>query len=134
MNENQTAIDAIIARKETVEVHGHTLVLALPSAEDIAAVRSLASQSVGVVKEDGSGDMVEGIRLFTEAQIKGIAGCLGIDEAQAGQLLAVTGGDNGALATAMRDLLGLSAPDKEDEPGADVTGPLSVSDLELEDQ
>ena len=134
MSNNQSAIDAIIAREETVLVHGHTLVLTLPSAEVIASVRSLASQSVGAVKEDGSGDMVEGIRLFTEAQIQGIAGCLGIDEGKAGQLLAVTGGDNGNLASAMRDLLGLSPPDTDDEPEAGVTDPFLASDLEQEEQ
>ena len=133
MTRNSTAIDAIIAREETVVVLGQELILHLPSAGIIREVRSLATQSASSVKEDGSGDIVEGIKLFTDAQIKGIAGCLDIDEDKASQLLAVTGGDSGALAVAVRSLLGLSAPDV-DGPDGEVTDPLSQSDLELEGQ
>ena len=129
MTRNKSAVDAIISREEVVEVLDQELILKLPSAEIIAEVRALASQSASCVKEDGSGDMSEGITLFTSAQIKGIAGCLDVGEDTASQLLAVTGGDSGELAVAVRSLLGLSPPTDE-EPEAEVTSPLSPSDLE----
>ena len=122
---NDRSVEAIVSRQETVECAGCDLVLQLPTAEVIAQVRELATASVGLAKEDGTGDIAGGIQLFTQAQIKGIAGCLDVDEDTASQLLAVSGGDAGDLAVAVRSMLGMNARGTDDdEPDPSTIDPL----------
>ena len=125
MTRNLQSIDAIITRSVTVNVLGHQLELRLPVDKLLREIRELATASAKFAKEGE--DIGEGIRLFNEVQIKGIAGCLDTDEETASRLLMASGGDRGDLALAVREFLGMGIAEEEgDEDDGDP--PLSLVD------
>ena len=107
---NQDAIGKLLARTETVEVHGVTLELSIPEPSDLSAIREM---QVRASKLDPEDDGDEAVTIGIDLTLLSVRACLKCTEGEAEQLVAMCGGYGGDLAEKVRDFLGMGGDGDE---------------------
>ena len=111
---NLSAIDRLLAREETVSVHGEELTLRLPDAAKLKEIRALTAR-IAQLGEDSE----DAVTLATDLSVTVLAACLSVPEDQAILALTASGGDMGELAAKARELVGLGVPEEAEDGEVD---------------